>query len=790
FATPMAAQVTGVVVDETENPIPFANVILLAPTDSSMVTGTTTDAEGEFMLPADPNDYLLRISAIGYADWLGNVFSLKPEQPLHFGRIAVASGAIALEALEVKACKLQLELLPQGTVVNVQSSVLTRGSSALQVLERSPGVFIDRRNNNISLNGRDGVTVLLNGKTLRLPLASLLGTLKGMRADNIEKIELLTSPGAKYDADGTAGLINIVLKRPEGTGTNGSISVNGGYGYRPKAGASVQYSRGSSTDQWQLNYAYNFDHSNDGYHGVGSNTVPALGGNVGFDFLNNVVHRNQSHQLGLGWERQLTELTVLGAGLQARQAEDRNSILNQAAYDLPADSTFSARINIGGRNRWRNLNPNLFLSTKTVKGGQLDLDANYLYFSNDNPTVVQNSFQNAAGETIDLGGGIFTQTNRGSSSTQIHIATLQADFSQPLSDRLTLETGIKLSRSRAENTGVISRLDGGEWQPDARTVSALTALETIAAGYGSFRFQLGERTDLTTATRFEYWDQQFNGAATDRRSGRFFPSLAFNHRLQNDSQWQFSYARRINRPSYNDLAAALTYSGLASVFSGNPLLRPTLSHQLRLGYAFGGKLLAVSWQRENNPIARFQAAANATSDLIVISPQNVDYQRNLEVQLTVPVTLTPWWSGQINATTSWRRFRLLHTPETLSHQYLNVGLNGSQTFTLPQKWTLELSGWYNSGTYNGSVELKSFGAISAGVKKELNGEKGSLQLVVDDLLKTSGVRFHYGVLGPEHYDISAIGTYLPEAARTRIIRLSHFRSFGGQADVKSRRATA
>ncbi len=779
-------QIAGSVFNSNGEALPFANVFLLAQ-DSALVHGTTTDLDGLFQLvPPTEGQYFLRVSAIGYQDGFTSAINFSSLGQVHnTGSIELVSGAVDLAVLEVKARKLQLEQLPEGTIVNVQSSVLTRGSTALQVLERSPGVFIDRRNNNISLNGRDGVTVLLNGKTLRLPIDALLGTLNGMSADNIEKIELLTSPGAKYDAEGTAGVINIVLKRSEKLGTQGSISLNAGYGFRSKVGGSIQFSRGGKATRWYTNYAYSYDHSTDGYHGVGRNTVPALGGNIGFDFLNKVGHRRRNHQLGLGFEQQLNKNTLVGLGLQASRSEDEYSILNQAAYSLPQDSSFKARISIAGQNSWQNITPNLYLETTALGGGKLQLDANYLYFSNDNPSLINNSFQDAEGAPLDLGGGVFSQLNRGESNTAIHIATLQADYSKELREGLNLDLGAKASRSKTENQGGISRLESGEWEQDARTDSELTAQETIAAAYGSFNFQLSTKQRLTAAMRYEFWDQNFSGSTADRRSGRFFPSLSFSHQFTEQRQWQFSYARRINRPTYNDLAAALTYSGLASVFSGNPLLQPTLSHQLRTGYAFDGKLIALSFQRENGTIAGFQASENPSSDFIVISPQNVERLTNLDLQLTTPVTLTNWWSGQLNATTSWRSFRLTHTPEMIEHQYINLSLNGNQTFTFPKRWTVELSGWFNSGLYNGSVQLRSFGALSLGIKKELPGNGGSLQFVAEDLIMSSGVRFNYGVLGPEHYDISAIGTYLPESARHRVFRFSYFRSFGGTGAEKT-----
>ncbi|MEO0735029.1 MAG: outer membrane beta-barrel protein, partial [Bacteroidota bacterium] len=196
-------------------------------------------------------------------------------------------------------------------------------------------------------------------------------------------------------------------------------------------------------------------------------------------------------------------------------------------------------------------------------------------------------------------------------------------------------------------------------------------------------------------------------------------------------------------------------------------------------YARGGKLLSLTWQQEANIIAPFQTSADASSELIVISPQNVEYQTSLDLQLTLPVTLTDWWRAQLTATGSLRRFRVVHTPEPASHQYLALHLNGSQTFTLPGGFGAELSGWYQSGSFNGSVRLRDFGAVNLGLSKQLPGRAGKLQLSWEDVLQTNRITFLYGSLTREAYDIVASGLYRPEMARAPVLRLSYSRDFGG-----------
>ncbi|MEL7160515.1 MAG: outer membrane beta-barrel protein, partial [Bacteroidota bacterium] len=649
--------------------------------------------------------------------------------------------------------------------------------SVLQLLERSPGVFVDRYNGSIGLNGRTGVTILLNGKRTRLPPQALLASLASMSADRVEKIELLTSPGARYDADGTAGLINIVLRQKVETGTHASANVFAGYGYGPKAGGGLRWQHGRNDRFWHATYSYLADNGLDGYAGSADQTVPATGP-MTLAFSSRNASRNRGHDYGIGWESHLNNGSALGLSLQGRDATNKLRTTNEANYDFTTGDPLSSRAAIERQDRWRHLNPSLFYRTPANTG--LEFSADYLRFRNDNPSVVSNEFRQEDGVIVSPGGVVFTPAVRGASETDIDIFSIRMDYERSVGKRWEVSAGLKGASTAIRNFALLERFQDDEWIADDRSRNELQVQEILVAAYTSLQWRPTERINLVAGGRFEYWGQDFGGVVLDRKTGRFFPSLSLTHRADEEAgEWQLGYSRRITRPHYNDLAAGLTYSGPLSVFAGNPLLRPTLSHQLRLAYARGGKLVSLTWQRETNLIAPFQTSADATSELIVISPQNVDYQRSLDVQLTFPLTLTDWWTAQLTATGSLRRFRVSHTPVVTTHQYAALNLNGSHTFTLPKGFGAELSGWYLSGPFNGSVRLRDFGALNLGISKQLPGRAGKLQLSWEDVLQTNRVTFLYGSLTREAYDIMATGIYLPETARTPVLRLSYSRDFGG-----------
>ncbi|HMG10427.1 MAG TPA: TonB-dependent receptor, partial [Mucilaginibacter sp.] len=209
------AQVSGKITINNGQPLSFANVSLLKRADTSIVKSTLTNENGIYrMANISPGIYVLRLSSIGYQTWISPAFELTANKTgKDFGTIVMSEATRQLGEVVIRANKPLYQQRPDGMVVNVGNSVLTKGSSALQVLERSPGVVIDHRNNGINLNGKSGVVVMMDGKLMRMPTDQVVTMLNGMSADNIDKIELLTTPPAGYDAEGSAGVINIVSKK-------------------------------------------------------------------------------------------------------------------------------------------------------------------------------------------------------------------------------------------------------------------------------------------------------------------------------------------------------------------------------------------------------------------------------------------------------------------------------------------------------------------------------------------------------------------------------------------------
>lgn len=264
FIIPFIAftQIQGIVIDANKQPLSFANVVLLNQMDSSIVSGTMATEEGTYLFTGcKPGGYILRISMIGYKTTSSPPFIISgSDDNLLIEPIVAEEESYQLNDINIVAKKPVYELKVDRMVVNVENSITAAGNTILEVLEKSPGVIVDRQNNALTLSGKSGVTVMINGKQNRMPMVAAFQMLDAMSADNIKQIELITAPPARYDAEGDAGIINIILKKKESLGTNGSVVLRAGYWKQEKLNGSLNLNHGLE----KINFygLYDIDYNN------------------------------------------------------------------------------------------------------------------------------------------------------------------------------------------------------------------------------------------------------------------------------------------------------------------------------------------------------------------------------------------------------------------------------------------------------------------------------------------------------------------------------------------------
>ncbi|MFD2099292.1 TonB-dependent receptor domain-containing protein [Flagellimonas iocasae] len=781
-------QIQGKVVGIDEAPVPFANVVLYQAVDTTLVTGAITDEDGNFSVrPANAGNFLVRISNLGYADrYEGPISVDSASDSYNLGTLVLEEEYNELDEVVLAAKKNIIQRTPEGQVINVQSSVMTKGSNALQVLERLPGVILDRRNNQFAMNGQSGVTVMFNGRRMPMSMEDVMALLESTLADNIEKVELIISPTAKYDADGGAGIINIVFKNRVDTGDQLNFSGSLGYGYREKASTSLNYAHGTEKFRLNLGYSVFHDHGKNGFEGSGTSNSPIFDAFSYTEFSTYFDYNNNSHNINLGSGYQLDSKTEIGGELSLSLAKNHSTSDVNNRRTIEGQDFFRSHLVTSGTTQKNNLISSLYVARKFSERSNINVDVGYLTYKNDSPAITQSAYFDANDEPITPENEVFTDGNRGTSESTIRLGVAKADYSLTINEDLQTEFGAKGSYSTNTNDSKIETNFDGVWEVDPRSQSVIESEEKLWAAYTQFHVSLGEKSKINAGLRYEDWKRTLTTADDDFVIRQFFPSFSYQYALAENRNINLNYHRRISRPVYSDLVTSLYYNDPTAIFTGNPLLKPSITNTMQLEYVKNGFSVGLSYQKEINPIIRYQLTSTPQNDILVVSPQNADYQKSLNLFFNLPLQWASWAKLNLSTTSAICDYHISYNPEPKGKTYFYQSLNFTQTFQLPWEMDMEFSGWYNFDHYNGTNFTEGFGMVNFGVSKQFTKNWGTLQFSVTDLFKSLDIDTHISGMAPIVFDIDTRSRYRDESAFTRIFRITYSRSFGGNGNKSSR----
>ncbi|MEM6397558.1 MAG: TonB-dependent receptor [Bacteroidota bacterium] len=717
----------GQVLDDEREPLAFANVLLLQAEDSSLVKGVITELDGTFVIKGiDAGQYHLSFSMIGYATQK-QILSLTANQPLWVADLVQLAPDIAtLGELEVKAKRPLYEQKIDRLVVNVQQSVTSIGGNALQVLAKSPGVRIDGMNNQIMLDGKQGVMVQINGKRSRIDGDALIQLLQSMPASNIEKIELISTPPASYDAEGVAGIINIVLVKNLEEGTNGNLSLNIGYGERPKFGGSVDL----NMRKGKVNI-YGSLSTNNNYLQEDVTINKTI--SDGTSFLETDTYSNRPAFRGfysgrIGMDYGLSEKTTLGVLLSAFTSVwdlDANTLTTvKRNGELLEESNLRSL----EENDWQHWMTNINLRHNFNDKWKLSLDYDYLEYSNKNPADYTDIISDATGEVMRSRDFISRKEN------PIEFHVLKADVSRTIAEGWNLEYGIKGSFSNFTNDNLVADIIDGQQINIPLYTNLINMQEHIYATYVSTDFKLSEKTSAKAGLRYEYTDIQLDSqqeVLTSREYGRFFPTVFLSHTIDNDNSVQLSYSERIQRPSLNVLAPAFFFFSPNTLTTGNPRVRASFSRQLRASYRHKSLMVTVQYGQEERPMFWGQLEVFPEDNLTVAQPENMADAQMVYLWLSIPVKITDWWESRYEGGVAWQQQRPIFEGQTLRFESYFAGFNSTQTFRLGQDFSLEVDGYLESGMSFGLANLPFRASFNLGMRKKF-ASGSSLALTLED----------------------------------------------------------
>lgn len=780
WAATARGQISGKVMTTQGEAVPFANVIVCTAADTTIAGGTITDESGVFSYtPSVTGALLLKVSSLGYKTFISDIIYVnRPDDSLALPVIVLADEQNIMMEVNVSARRELVRNTASGKIVHVQGSILTKGSNALQVLERLPGVIVDRRNNQLSLNGQAGVPVLMNGRRLQMPVEELTGLLESTTADNIEKIELITSPDAAYDAEGGVGMINIVFKSNEILGTQVFLSATAGYGFREKGVMTLGLSKGLKRLNINTTYSFNRDIRQSGFAGYGTSANPNLAGPSRDTFYGMTDGFHNTRNAHLTLEYRPSSALKVGTDVSWISSGTQNHNRNGGSWDVAGEEFVGIKTVSDGVNRKQNLISALFLENKLSGRSDIKLEAGYIGFGNDSRTVFTSDYFDRNGNSYEPLNPIFTKGNKGSSSSMIRVGVLKADYSLSFHDKFTAGFGAKGSYSVNGNTSRIDRLTGESWEADPRSQSNITGDERIGALYFNSRATLNARSGLQAGLRYEYWNRTFNNAREPYVISQLFPSVSYTYKINDPSSLSLGYYRRISRPAYTDLISDLFYNDPTSVFGGNPTLKPALSDVVKAEYSNRGFAASLTFQNEKNAILRYQLSTNAANDILILFPQNLDYMKSLTLNLSYPFTVFSWWKIAANSISALRNYRISYSLVPVTRTYMYQNFSYTSHIKLPDNFEVEISGWNNLPFLEGTNRVKGFGVVNLGISKNLGRNRGAFQLALPDLFKSMQVSSDMGGAAPVVFHIESHNRWRDETALYRVIKLTYSRTFG------------
>lgn len=775
------AKIHGTVADMNSRPIAGATVLLLRPLDSALIKGTVTNSAGIYSFESvAAGDYFISFSHTGFLPQYSALFPVAAgEKNTDNGIVKLEASAATLTDVTVTANRPLYEQKPDRLTINVANSITAAGNTALQILERSPGVAVNRQSNTITMLGKEGVRVMINGKLNYMPVAAILQMLDGMSAGNIEKIELITTPPANFDAEGNAGYINIVLKQNDNLGTNGSFSATLGYG-----------------KGWVTQASLNFNHRTEKlniYGDISYTRVKSLFPSTSYTRVSNKgdiyetytdgdrKDTTRTYNVRLGLDYQAGRSTTIGILLTGNGRWYRQSERNTTAFNLNRHLDTTAINTNSELNNWQDYGVNLNLQQQFKKGDNLSFNAYYLHYKNNQPVDYYGRYYDKTGDFI------YDETFRNGKSTPLHFWIGAVDYSAKLSEKVNLEAGVKGTLADFTNDLLFENLRQGNWMKDPALSSTYTLKENYSAAYASLNITASEKTSLKGGLRYEYTNSNL-GTATeknivDRHYGRLFPTIFLSHKLNEKNTINLSYNSRITRPSFTDLAPFTYYTSRNSLLTGNAALQPAISHAVSMGYTFKKYFLQASFTKEYHSITFFQPMVDSVANKTISRPENLDNQKLVTLVLSIPVTVTNWWIMQYNITGTWQQINTKYEKAPVSMEQETISINMSQSFTLPANFSIELSGFYNSRSLNGIMVFKPMGSLDFGIRKKI-GARDNLNFSVNNLFNSMDMRAY---------------TYLPEKNLVgdvqlrfswRTFKLTYTRSFGKQKLKASRdRAT-
>ncbi len=739
FLSAGAQHLAGTIKDEQQSPLTGVSIELHKAADSSIIKYATSTAKGDFSFDdITPGNYYLQCSHVGYTTRRSPVFAVKPDAPTLLPATNMTKSTDGLAAVIVSGHKPVIEVKADRTILNVEGSANAVGQTALDLLRKSPGVMVDK-DDNLSLSGKNGIKVYIDGRKVPLNGTDLADYLKTLQSSEIESIEIISNPSAKYDAEGNAGIINIRLKKNRSFGNNGSLT--GGY----HIGTHSNYNGGLSLNHrdTHLNWFGSYDYNN--INNATRLDLYRIALDTLFNQRSTIRQQTQSHTFKTGLDYFLDKHNTLGVMVDGSYSNFTTPTISHTAISyLPTgDTSRILQANNSSNGRRDNTNVNLNFHHTDSLGRDLTMDADYGAYRLRSNQLQPNLYFDPTNTYL-----LYSDVYDMLAPTNIDIYSFKTDYEQNFKKgRLGLgaKTSYVTSNNNFQQYDVIAETK----LPDTLNSSSFAYKENINAVYANYSrpfkgwtLQAGLRVENTNdkgtsngfrqgGIGYQNYDSSFTRHYLD-----FFPSGSVTLNKNPARQWTLTYSRRIDRPAYQDLNPFEFKLDEYTYQKGNTNLRPQYTNSIGLTYVYKGKLVTTLNYSHVKDVFT-QIVDTTERSKAFLTKDNLAIQNITSLNISYPLQLGRY-SLFANVNSYYSIYNANLGPgRTVDLHVFAVNVFAQQSIRMGHGWTGEMSGFYTTPSiWQGTFKTHALGSLDAGIQKSVLQKKGTVKVSVSDVFHT------------------------------------------------------
>jgi hypothetical protein len=733
--------ISGRIIDKDSIPMASATILLLNQSDSTYITGTTSDLDGQFeFLNLQPDNYLLSFCMMGFKK-ISIPQQIEPNKNNELGDIVLEEDSYMLSTVTVTGKRTPVKVEPGKMTINLSSALLSTDGNVLDALRKLPGVIV-QNDGAIILNGKAGANVLIDDKVTYLSGENLINYLRSIPTNSVENIELISQPSSKYDASGSSGLINIQKKKIKEQGINLAISSGLERGMRTRGNESLALSFRHNKLNIYADYSYNWGEdiielSVSGHYLDPATSLPL---ELRKDFVSDIERQYRGHYLKTGVDYDLSDKLTVGSYFSSNWLNRNKNELTISDFfnndKAQSDSTLAALSTIDYS--YTNIIGGANVIYKFAKTGKWDAAFDYQLFDQEDDQLLKSVFQTHIHPLKE-------DTMSGKAKGDIKIYSGQTNLSYDVSEKFAITTGLKSVFVNIGSNALYKNRIAGNWQEDSNLSSNFDYYENINAGYFQFNAKWSSRFSTEIGLRLEntYTKSNYSTTIQDTTFSKsyvhLFPTLMAQYQPSENQGLSVLYSRRIVRPNYRSMNPFVEVKDQFLYEQGNPGLKPEIIDNIEISCLFRKRYsFNVFYSHRKNPISLSFLVEDSR---VLVMPLNLSNNNSYGLRVGLN-NLKPfkWWTAYINGSLTYKQFDWMRFGEIFKNEVTTPMIHISNQFALPYGWSGEALGFYSGEMLEGQMKIEPLWTISLGIRKNLFKDKFSLYIYAQDIFHSNRPR--------------------------------------------------